>query len=384
MAVSLRPWTLCWLVCLTICGLAFSIPCPAESPISPNFPRYDWEPTIAPPGAQYVGSGACATCHVTESATQPSTPMGKALERPEDSEVLRKYPILTFQRGPYRYEIRRDGGTSSYSVSEGQRTIVTPILAAVGSGLGTVAQTYVLEYDGYFIESEVTYYDQIHGLDITLGHQATVPVSLEGALGIRLLWRDEWLCFGCHSTAAVSGYHLQLNRMIPGVGCEGCHGAGADHISAIKSSHFEDLHIFNPATLSPGDLNDFCGACHRTPLIEKMLGIRGAQNVRFQPYRLARSRCYDPSDPRISCLACHNPHQPLEQRAEAYDSKCLACHSSGLHEQSTASARATVSCPVAKQHCATCHMPKVEIPGAHFRFTDHFIRIPNQKAAYPE
>ena len=31
-------------------------------------------------------------------------------------------------------------------------------------------------------------------------------------------------------------------------------------------------------------------------------------------------------DPRITCIACHNPHQPLVHSTAAYDIKCLACH----------------------------------------------------------
>ena len=369
---------------MVLCAFALPVSGRAQDPIPRDFPRYDWEPTIAQPGARYAGSAACAACHATESASQPSTPMGKALERPEESEILRQYPRLSFRTGPYLYEIRREGETSVYSVSEGQRTIVVPILAAVGSGVGTVGQTYVFEYDGFFIESEVTYYDQIHGLDFTLGHQGRKPTSLEGALGILLPWRDEWLCYGCHATAAVSGYHVQLNKMIPGIGCEGCHGAGADHIAAIQNGHPDGLHIFNPGSLPPGDLNDFCGACHRTRLAEKLLGIRGVQNVRFEAYRLARSRCYASADPRITCIACHNPHEPLQRDVHIYDTKCLACHLAGSNGGGAMGGSHAPACPVAKQACVTCHMPKVGIPGAHAAFTDHWIRIAKPGAQYPE
>jgi hypothetical protein len=75
---------------------------------------------------------------------------------------------MTLRNGRFIYEIRREGDSGVYSVSDGQRTIVVPILAAAGYGLGTVGQTYVFEYQGFFFESEVTYYDQIHKLDITL------------------------------------------------------------------------------------------------------------------------------------------------------------------------------------------------------------------------
>jgi formate-dependent nitrite reductase cytochrome c552 subunit len=35
---------------------------------------------------------------------------------------------------------------------------------------------------------------------------------------------------------------------------------------------------------------------------------------------------------------------------------------------------------VGTQKCAACHMPKVEIPGTHTSFTDHWIRVvkPNE------
>ena len=31
-------------------------------------------------------------------------------------------------------------------------------------------------------------------------------------------------------------------------------------------------------------------------------------------------------------------------------------------------------CPVSTNKCATCHMPKIELPGMHAEFTDHWIR----------
>src|SRR5580700_4149712 len=100
-----RFW-LCRLIALIVCGLA-AVPGRAQSPIPDDFPRWQWEPTIAPPGARYMGDAACAACHASEAATQPNTLMAKALRRPEDSEVLRQYPTLTFRKGRYLYAIRR-------------------------------------------------------------------------------------------------------------------------------------------------------------------------------------------------------------------------------------------------------------------------------------
>ena len=102
----------------------------------------------------------------------------------------------------------------------------------------------------------------------------------------------------------------------------------------------------------------------------------GIGNVRFQPYRLAGSKCYDADDPRISCLACHDPHRELVNEISSYDNKCLACHGGGK-----AGAK---RCPVAKAKCVSCHMPKTELPGAHYKFSDHRIRIVKAHEKYPE
>jgi formate-dependent nitrite reductase cytochrome c552 subunit len=38
---------------------------------------------------------------------------------------------------------------------------------------------------------------------------------------------------------------------------------------------------------------------------------------------------------------------------------------------------------VAKANCASCHMPKVNLPGGHMSFTDHEIRIVKPGEPYP-
>jgi mono/diheme cytochrome c family protein len=64
----------------------------------------------------------------------------------------------------------------------------------------------------------------------------------------------------------------------------------------------------------------------------------------------------------------------VETDAAAYDSKCGACHSR------TAARR----CKVASSNCVTCHMPRLDLPGAHQKFTDHRIRIVRANEAYPD
>jgi cytochrome c peroxidase len=109
-------------------------------------------------------------------------------------------------------------------------------------------------------------------------------------------------------------------------------------------------------------------------------------NVRFQPYRLFHSKCYS-DDRRISCTACHDPHEPVRQDAAYYDSKCAACHApkgGAAALRTAAKSQATERpCKVATKDCVSCHMPKLGPPAAHFKFTDHYIRVVKPSEVYP-
>lgn len=354
-------------------------PC-AHSQITRNFPREDWQPTRAIYGSGYVGEKVCARCHVSEAATQPSTPMALALRPAADCQVLRSHPSLTVQLGRYHFRITTQHGQSIYQVSDGRYSISAPLLYALGRG--NAGQTYLFKYKGDFYESQVSYFNAIQGLDLTLGHDPAPPPNLEAALGVRQSREDALRCFACHSTGVVTNSSLELDHMVSGITCEGCHGPGSDHVAAVRSGKLSDLHIFNPGKLSPSDLMDFCGSCHRTALSAAALNVSGVRTVRFQPYRLFLSRCFIGSNGGLSCLQCHDPHKTLESRESFYDSKCLACHSgharAGVHSRFAAA-----RCPVSNKNCVTCHMPKYAIPGSHFKFTDHDIRIVRAGVGYP-
>jgi hypothetical protein len=300
--------------------------------------------------------------------------MAHALERASECSVLSQRPRLGFRHGPYTYQITRQGNQVTYSVTDGSQTISEPLQYCFGEG--SVGQTYVFSHKGLWYESRVSFYSTTGGLDITTGQNRQVSTSLEDAIGRPMALDEAQTCFSCHSTAAVKREGLQLDRMIDGVACERCHGPGAEHVTAVKAGHFKDLRIFNPGSLDPVSLSqEFCGACHRS-FDQAMLmpGQGGPNNIRFQPYRIFNSSGHNTADPRISCLGCHDPHEKLEHDAAFYDRKCLACHLSSQKDLKT-SARSAPACPVKTDGCTTCHMPKVELPQMHFKFTDHWIRV---------
>ena len=346
----------------------------AQNTLKKDLDRVDWQPTWTLAGARYVGTEACAQCHTTERAAHSTSAMAQALEPAADSGVLPLHPRLSFSNGPYRYTIERAGSVVSYTVTDGVKTISVPVLWAVGYGTGEVGQTYLFSYNGSYYEGRVSFFDGVNGLDITLGHPHGVPTSIEDALG-RILHPEELrACFGCHSTGAVSEGGLRIDKLVPGISCEGCHGPGAEHIARVRAGQLRELHIFNPGSLEPGDQVKFCGACHRTRAHVEALHVKGILTVRFQPYRLTESRCFNPRDRRIRCLACHDPHQGLQHDPTFYDTKCLACHDADKKPEQV-SDNAARPCPTASSRCVSCHMPKYMLPGAHFRFTDHRIRV---------
>jgi hypothetical protein len=337
-----------------------------------------WNPRRAPSNAVFLGDSACGECHKKIFGTHAQSGMAISMERVAESAVLSANPQLRFQNGPYTYEIKRDGKQSIYSVTDGKETISVPIVYAFGQG--RMGQTYVLQRDNNFYESLVSFYNEPKALDFTIGAPRNVPDSLVKAFG-RLLAPNEVIsCFSCHSTGAVGGGGLQLDKFVHGIRCEACHGPGGPHVAAVKSGESGAKFIFNPGHLNGDDLTQkFCASCHRGS--EEFSILQGLQmnNVRFQPYRIFHSKCYS-DDRKISCTACHNPHEPLKEDPAYYDSKCLACHAV---KGQPAAEGSLPSCPVSTKDCTSCHMPKIELKTAHFKFTDHFIRIVKPGEKYP-
>ncbi len=340
----------------------------------------DWRPSNAVEGVRYIGSSLCVRCHAEVGERKPS-PMAHALVKAAEAETLRAFPRLDFQLGPYRYRVERGSEQVTYSVSDGSRTLRKEVTWAFGGG--EAGQTFVFEHNGRFVESQVSFFQAIEGLDLTVGLAPAPPATLEEALGRAMDEKAARNCFGCHSTGAVLGDELRLDSLFPGITCEGCHGPGGNHVAALISGE-PDLKILNPDSGDAEALFNFCGSCHRTWEDVALSGIRGVANVRFQPYRLTNSACFQGvNDARLSCLACHDPHQPRERGSAFYDAKCLDCHSSQEEQSSDVAPRSFPECPQESENCVSCHMPRYEIPGSHFLFTDHHIRVVRENDAYP-
>lgn len=332
-------------------------------------------PTSYPVPKAAGAAVTCATCHARVVAEYAHAPMAHGMEIPGANPALESHPKLAFQLGAYSYSVETRSGQSTYTVTDGTATLTLPIRWIFGQH----SQTWVFEKNGRFYESLVSYYPRGETLGISPGDERITPHTLTQAMGRELAMWETRQCFNCHATDAVAGEKLTLDTLRPGVACERCHAGALQHMTDAAHNDFTTL----PKALGrlpAEDISNFCGQCHRTWETVVRNHWRGVPFVRFQPYRLANSKCFDGSDRRIGCLACHDPHQPANRDDASYDSKCLACHGQAKPAAAPSTAR---SCPVGNSDCVSCHMPKVDLPGAHLRFTDHEIRIVRPGDSYP-
>jgi hypothetical protein len=270
----------------------------------------------AGPG-DFAGAESCRPCHAAEFASQSSTAHAHALA-----------PSVPPQRGDW----------------------------AFGAGLQAITFVTRVDRDSYR-EDGLSWYRALNGDAVTPGqHDAKGVVFRTFDPGARIL-----SCFACHTTGPVTVNDAR--DVVPherGIRCEVCHGPAAAHVHDPAHNRLR-----TPAQLTAAAMNRFCGQCHRTDSETgaELTGLNDFRNARDQPLRLAASACFRLSNGRLNCVTCHNPHQPLEQTASAYDARCRACHANPAHTQS-----------IAGQACAACHMPPIP-EGPYLAFANHRIAV---------
>jgi hypothetical protein len=266
--------------------------------------------------SDYAGAGACQKCHAAEFAAQSASEHAGALTRSKPP-----------QPGEWAF------------------------------GAGSQAITFVSRLDSAtYLEHGQSWFRALKGYARTPGHRSASGVRyriFDPAAGILR-------CFACHSSGPLS--LASDEAIVPaelGVRCEVCHGPAAAHVRDPARNHPQ-----NPGKLTANQLNEFCGACHRMPAAAgDTPNLRDPWNVRHQPLLLAASACFQSSQGRLSCLTCHSPHAPLEQKVAAYDTACGKCHAAPRHTR-----------PIGDRACAGCHMPTVR-PQPNLAFSNHRIAV---------
>ena len=182
-------------------------------------------------------------------------------------------------------------------------------------------------------------------------------------------------CLGCHVTNPRDFRHPGKGSVSPSpaatdssIGCERCHGPGANHVAAAKTNLVHQT-IVSVGSASSKIVNTQCSECH---IVGNAADIKRSPEdprwVRSTGLTFTFSRCYTESSGALSCLTCHDPHRDSPKDSAFYEAKCLQCHSSGAKSQTI--------CKVSPaKDCLGCHMPKVPMPVLHTGLTDHFIRV---------
>jgi hypothetical protein len=358
-----------------------------------------------PPAGAYAGDAACAECHAKEARTYADSPHA------HDSSVAERKTILgDFTPGQ---NVLRTGNPniifamiqapdgfyqSAVNIADPQNLTGEAQRFDIVIGSGRRGQTYLYWKDDDLFELPVTYWTETHEWINSPGY-VDGNVHFDRPIVPR--------CLECHATAFQTAgppaNRYRKDSLVLGIGCEKCHGPGAEHVARERSAHppaagSAEIAIVNPARLSRDRAMDVCGLCHAgagVPLTDSQSFRPGDDLASYvaitipppdapvdvhgnQVQAIERSKCF--TSGKLTCATCHNVHAKQEN-VDAFSAHCLTCHKAE-------------ACPRFKQigeairtKCIDCHMPEgrsqaltSEAEGRMFRARLRSHRI----AIYPE
>ncbi|PTW62394.1 cytochrome c3-like protein [Breoghania corrubedonensis] len=399
----------------------------AEDPVAAlaaaNDVLADWDiPVTSGAAAGYVPDKTCALCHEAKAESFQHVAMGKSFYRP-----LARPVIEDFSKGYHHvpsdryYEMALDDGAYIFRryklAPDGTRIDVFERKVDWILGSGNHVRVYLYQTaDGALYQLPLAWYTQDGG------HWAMAPgFEFKLHLGVgRQVRRSCMTCHNAYPDVAEGSDALHMPEVYPkdlpqGIGCQRCHGPGADHVRHAMSGADEAVTraaIVNPGKLGREKLYSVCYGCHMQPTVA-VTGIRrfgrGAYSFRpgedldayrtgldivdpgmpkgerfeinHHPYRLEQSRCFIESGGKLGCLTCHDPHvkrTPAERPAH-YRAACLTCHgvdTAGLPLATSAPAGTASTHPQIADDadCTTCHMPARRTQDViEVTMTDHLI-----------
>jgi Tfp pilus assembly protein PilF len=304
----------------------------------------------------------------------------------------------SFDAGGFHYTIeRRDGHTfHKESRLDSQGQVLAEVEAEVNYmlGSGTRGASYLIERDGYLVQSPISWYAQSEKWDLSPGYQRANthfdrPVRSQ--------------CLSCHANrvdAVEDGSNRYRSPIFQGhaIGCERCHGPGELHArSPAERTDAGDMTIVNPRRLEPVLREDVCQQCHlqgdhrieragrnsfdyRPGLpLDEFIAVffrreAGQSNKAVgQVEQMQASACYRASGMKLGCISCHDPHRvpTATERVAFYKSRCETCHA----DRGCSVPEATRRRETGEDDCIRCHMPRsASVDIAHTASTNH--RIP--------
>lgn len=323
-------------------GAAFLLNSNSTTPLS--IPRSD-----AAVEADYVGSAACAGCHAA------------------------KYDDWVASGHPYKFTVITGGVPPTYppeavnfqdqymdSLGDGSHTWND--IAGVIGGYGWKAR--FVGTDGHIVGTLNS------AFSTGLAHNQMNFFGGEDHGWVDYHPGDEkiynYSCFKCHTTggdttgtwlAGVDGLGTFTEG---GVGCEGCHGPGGDHITSMSADDidrvYEYAHVDNalgglerygvvqtPDT-SGNDVNFLCGTCHNRGYTNKIDASSGFVKHHEQWDEMASTAHFENG---LTCITCHNPHKRVIWDGDGITKTCNECHGDQVTTVNHGGGAT----------CMDCHMP---------------------------
>jgi tetratricopeptide (TPR) repeat protein len=337
---------------------------------------------LEPEPSPYVGEARCVECHPGIAREAATSRHAKTLHRGDAllALPLPDSPLPDPDEPGVSHRIERVGSTLEVETRVDGRSFRSVVEAAFGDPDRYVSMVSRDDTGAYRTLRHSFYHSESgSGWDRSLGDTGR-PDRLGNALGRPVDARDGVVrCLACHTTNVRFGD----NRIGPetadaGIGCEHCHGPGANHLAAV-SAGLPDLAIVDPASASTIAVTDSCNSCH---ILDSESASPPSSRtdpawIRSQGKTLSWSRCFTETGGAVGCVSCHDPHQPTSTSASHYESACLSCHAPSRDLAPGLPAGSPLaSCPVEPTRgCVSCHMPEVDVPAMHASLTDHFIRI---------
>jgi len=257
----------------------------------------------------YVGSETCGMCH--------SGPYGDYIESGH----------------PYKLNKVEDGVKPVYPFTE----LTTPPVGYSWNDVTYVIGGYgwkarFLDLEGYIITGDEVQYN--------LQDQTWTGYHADEAVGTK-----QYTCGTCHTTGWQTFEDNGGKRQddLPGmagtfaeagIGCEGCHGPGSDHVTSRDK-----------ADIVRDTSSAQCGTCHyRDP--GHRIAVSGGLIKHHEQY----DEMINSPHRVLECITCHAPHNSTKHAMGGLKEEvtCAGCHSSK-----------TVKVDAMADHsCESCHMPK--------------------------
>ncbi|MBS0202853.1 MAG: tetratricopeptide repeat protein [Planctomycetes bacterium] len=368
-----------------------------------NLPSKDSSAARAALKAKFVGSDSCVECHAEIAARFHASGMGQSLWKVGSAPPLEDYnhnvsfspdghhhySVVKTMEGVFHHErLTDDKGQTIYDQAY-------KVEFVVGSGLQ--GRSYLFNRGGMLFMSPIGWYSRSGKWDLSPGYKLPSHRRFDR--------RVPSACLECHAgqmnlTDRPDVFEDPPFREIA-IGCERCHGPGADHIQFRRqqTGSFESDPIVNPSKLEPAQREDVCSQCHLsgegrylrdgchfgefqpgTRLEETyLIFVRGNRTTDdgktravSQVEQMRSSTCYLNSGGSLGCTSCHDPHSqpPANTQTSFYRERCLKCHA----ERGCAVTESDRRARQPDDSCIACHMPRLnasDVP--HTTQSDHRI-----------